>query len=394
MRESIPAGWQRSTFGAVLGRRLETAKGNEELLSVVSHHGVVPQGLTGRRNISSADKSAYLKVYKGDIVYNTMRMWQGVSGRSAYHGIVSPAYTVCALNDGVDGDFMAKVIRHPFYVAQFRRLAQGLTSDVWNLRYSKFATIPFLLPPHREQRRIAEILDAADANIRVVRLKLGKRRMLADAAAHFAMSSLDEYEYSTVSDLFSIESGLTLGPHRETLQLKHPYLRVANVQRNRIELGDISSVGVQPAESSRYALTTGDLLVVEGHADPDEIGRCAQVPDEAAGLLYQNHLFRLRSKSVSPDFGLAYLNSEAARRYWRTNSATSSGLYTINSRLLAQMPFPMVSPERQAAVRELLHSSGEAVAAAAEELGKLRLLRKGLMDDLLTGKVRVGKAWR
>ncbi|WP_282794378.1 hypothetical protein [Streptomyces sp. CC224B] len=87
-----------------------------------------------------------------------------------------------------------------------------------------------------------------------------------------------------------------------------------------------------------------DILLVEGHADPMQIGRCALVRPELAGLLYQNHLFRLRFDGVLPEFALIWLNSRYVRDYWLTHCATSSGLYTINSKLLGRAPF-LVLPE-------------------------------------------------
>jgi restriction endonuclease S subunit len=254
---------------------------------------------------------------------------------------------------------------------------------------SSIAMIPLPCPPIGEQRQIVQILSAVDESIRLAQLELAKWRTVADAAMQDAMSKLTNGEFGSVADLYSIDSGLTLGPYRQSLEHKAAYLRVANVQRASIELKDLATTGVQTAERNRYALSANDLLIVEGHADPNQIGRCAQVPNEAAGLLYQNHLFRLRSPSVDPYFGLAYFNSFAVRCYWRRNSATSSGLYTINSRMLAQMPFPLVSRKRQKVLGRLLRSSDGVIAAASERVGKLRWVKKGLMDDLLTGKVRV-----
>lgn len=45
----------------------------------------------GRHDNSNDDKSKYKKVCIRDIVYNSMRMWQGASGYSPYESIVGPA---------------------------------------------------------------------------------------------------------------------------------------------------------------------------------------------------------------------------------------------------------------------------------------------------------------
>ena len=88
---STISGWHDTTFGDLLTHRCERGHNDDPLLSVTATRGVVPQAEAGRRDISNADKSAYWRVFPGDIAYNSMRMWQGVSGRSEYFGIVSPA---------------------------------------------------------------------------------------------------------------------------------------------------------------------------------------------------------------------------------------------------------------------------------------------------------------
>jgi type I restriction enzyme S subunit len=59
--------------------------------------------------------------------------------------------------------------------------------------------------------------------------------------------------------------------------------------------------------------------------------------------------------------------------------------------MLAQLPMPLVTGEAQDQIVSLVRRSNVALKAAADTLGKLRMVKKGLMDDLLTGKVRVGE---
>ena len=86
-------GWRRVTLGEILRLRSERTHSVDTLLSVTADRGVIRQSESGRRDSSSADKSLYWDVHPGDVVYNTMRMWQGVSGVAGETGIVSPAYT-------------------------------------------------------------------------------------------------------------------------------------------------------------------------------------------------------------------------------------------------------------------------------------------------------------
>jgi type I restriction enzyme S subunit len=92
--ENFP-NWEEKKLGEIFEGRAER-KGNKnlELLSVTLRNGIIKQSEGNKIDNSSSDTSSYKIVYAGDIVYNTMRMWQGASGLSNMTGYVSPAYTV------------------------------------------------------------------------------------------------------------------------------------------------------------------------------------------------------------------------------------------------------------------------------------------------------------
>ena len=86
--------WKKEFLGKLFSERKETNCENLEMLAITGNQGIIPRTQLDLKDNSSDDKSKYLKVCIGDIGYNTMRMWQGVSAYSNYEGIVSPAYTI------------------------------------------------------------------------------------------------------------------------------------------------------------------------------------------------------------------------------------------------------------------------------------------------------------
>lgn len=141
-------------------------------------------------------------------------------------------------------------------------------------------------------------------------------------------------------------------------------------------------------EIADKTLLAGDLILVEGHANPSEIGRCAVVTPLAEGLLFQNHLFRLRPRSIASDIAQIILNSEEAKGYWQRMCATSSGLYTINSSTLRSMPIAIPDNDSQQIISKTIETSNVLISAQLSQLHKLQQLRSGLADDLLSGRVR------
>ena len=87
--------WLKKKLGEVFCERKETNHPELPLLSVTGSRGVIPHSEIDRKDSSAEDKSKYKRIAPGDIGYNTMRMWQGVSALSCLEGIVSPAYTIC-----------------------------------------------------------------------------------------------------------------------------------------------------------------------------------------------------------------------------------------------------------------------------------------------------------
>ncbi len=156
-------------LGDLFTERNETDRVDLPLLSITADRGVILRSAVARRDSSSEDKHRYKRITHGDIGYNTMRMWQGVSGLSELEGIVSPAYTVCTPNDRIDGRFAAYLFKHPPMVNLFFRFSQGLVDDTLNLKFQHFSQIRVSIPPIEHQRRIASTLHVMDEEILALR---------------------------------------------------------------------------------------------------------------------------------------------------------------------------------------------------------------------------------
>ena len=159
--------WEVKRLGEVFLERNERNGSDLELLSVTMSDGVVRAADLERKNSASADLSNYKKVYPNDIVYNSMRMWQGASGVSSWSGIVSPAYTVITPKQNQEPLFWAYYFKLESAIEKFRRYSQGVTSDTWNLKYPAFSSIKLALPSSPdEQLKIANCLASLDDLIR------------------------------------------------------------------------------------------------------------------------------------------------------------------------------------------------------------------------------------
>lgn len=141
----LPEGWKACKLDDCFKERKETAP-DLPLLAITSDRGVIPRDEVERKDTSNADKSKYKRIALGDIGYNTMRMWQGVSAVSTLEGIVSPAYTICTPKKGHSPSFFGYLFKYPPMIHLFHRFSQGLVSDTLNRRPNKSAS-PQSFPP-------------------------------------------------------------------------------------------------------------------------------------------------------------------------------------------------------------------------------------------------------
>lgn len=183
--------WKQAKLGKLFTERSETNCENLELLAITGAQGVIPRSQLDLKNNSSEDKSKYLHICVGDIGYNTMRMWQGVSAYSNYEGIVSPAYTILNPNRSINAKYFAYLFKMPEVVFLFYRFSQGLVDDTRNLKYENFKKISVAYPERvEEQNAIVAILEKADQGIDLLRQNIEQEKQKKKALMQLLLTGI------------------------------------------------------------------------------------------------------------------------------------------------------------------------------------------------------------
>ena len=406
----IPQDWECVPLGTIFAERAESGFNDLPLLAITGDRGVVPRDSLNRRDSSKEDKSAYLRVLPDDIAYNTMRMWQGVSGLSEHEGIVSPAYTVCRPLKGLVPAFAPHLLKHPANVRLFHRHSQGLVDDTLNLKFHHFEKIYVALPPTEEQRLIAAVLHDLDKTLRqsgvvVERLRELKQLLVSRVIERGTSKNpklgpsigITRWRFpaawpvKALRDVADISSGVTLGRQLEgpeTVEL--PYLRVANVQDGHLDLEDVKTVRIRRSEISRFVLQAGDVLMNEG-GDFDKLGRGAVWRGEIQRCLHQNHVFRVRANNsqLLPEFLALVCESAYGKHFFCSNAKQTTNLASINSSQLKEFRIPLPSVDEQRQIVEHIDHWSSAIAAEEQKLASLERVKTELARRLLTGELRV-----
>ena len=97
----------------------------------------------------------------------------------------------------------------------------------------------------------------------------------------------------TLGDVAAVSYGIQKCPANRPGQHPRPYLRVANVQRDELDLREIKYIDVPDTEMAGLRLEPGDLLVCEGNS-ADLVGRPAMWRGEIPDCVHQNHILKVR----------------------------------------------------------------------------------------------------
>lgn len=320
-------------MGDVFDERSERASGNEELLSVTISNGVIRQIDSEKRNIASEDKSNYKVVKKGDVPYNSMRMWQGAVGTSDYDGIVSPAYTVLIPKNNCNGKFFMELFKKQPTLEIFKRWSQGLTSDTWNLKYPVLSTIPFMVPSVKEQEKIAEYFKSLDNLITLHQRKLfeAKNNPKNGSKNFFRKIYQKLYKFDFNFKTYDWEqrkfTSVFEGLQNNTLsraELNYENGTVKNVHygdvlikfgdyidASKTELPYISD-NAKVEKFKNSFLQDGDIIIADT-AEDGTVGKCTEIQgSEGVQLLSGLHTIACRPKEkYGPMFLGYYINSSA-----------------------------------------------------------------------------------
>lgn len=273
---------------------------------------------------------------------------------------------------------------------ELHRLAQGSTFDA--IGSKELRELRLFAPEQRlEQRKIAEILDTLDDQIRAAEQIIAKLNLVKQGIVGDLLLTNNPEIRRPLRDLSTIMGGVTLGSEASGPgTVRRPYLRVANVQDGRLNLRELKFVRIRQSDLPRYSLADGDVLMNEG-GDADKLGRGTVWESQVAGCLHQNHVFRVRvNRDVLEPWYLAHVSASTyGKRYFLGASKQTTNLATINSTQIGQFPVPLVSLSEQRRIISIIASNDYLISGHQQALEKLKTLKDGLMADLLTARVRV-----
>ena len=166
----------------------------------------------------------------------------------------------------------------------------------------------------------------------------------AHLRAVFESEEAKAWPQNRLEDISEISGGVTLGRDFRGRPTRNvPYLRVASVKDGHLDLSNVKTTPATDEEVAGLVLRRGDILLTEG-GDPDKLGRGTFWDDEIPECIHQNHIFRLRFdiSNFEPAFIAHQFSSSYGKSYFLARAKQTTGIATINRRVLGV--FPLLSP--------------------------------------------------
>lgn len=332
-----------------------------------------------------------LRFRKGDIIFGKRRAYQRKLAVAGCNGICSAhAMVVRAKPKVVLPGFLPFLMQSDLFMDRAVEISVGSLSPTINWKTLKVQEFP--LPPLSEQRRIAEILwaadDAAERWISVWdRLQETMNGITRAAFQPRVADTRRGWRCCKLREAAFVQTGLALGRRNlpgETREL--PYLRVANVQAGHLDLAEMKTVEVPVDEVERYRVQEGDVLLTEG-GDFDKLGRGTVWRNEIPDCLHQNHVFCVRANRdlLVPEFLSYQTSSHYGRSYFLRCAKKTSNLASVNSTQVKSFPLLLPGLDEQRRFVDSIRPIEEQMDAVQEHLARLLTVKKAVLETLSAG---------
>ena len=366
--------YKQCRIGDIYAERSQRGASDMELLSVTMNDGVMPRSEIEGKDNSSEDKSNYKVVLTGDMVYNSMRMWQGANGISPCDGIVSPAYTVLMPKIPISNGYFAAFFKSPNLINEFRKNSQGMTSDTWNLKYPQIETIKVCIPALSEQNRVADMLRTLERRIAkqaqlVDNLKKYKRGVLSVASGKYGSIcswQTTPYPFAELASRRSEKYDPRSGEQIPCVELEH-----IEQETGRI----IGSIPSTQQNSIKGVCKSGDTLF--GKLRP-YLRKYAFVKKD---MVCSSEIWSLvPSETIIPEYLFYLVQTDEFIKIANISSGTKMPRAEWSN--IEKSVFSVPNKEVQAQIVQTLRGLDSRMLDAIDMLGELQLMKEGLLQQL------------
>lgn len=354
-------------------------------LSVTMRNGLVRRDSLDRKMDSKLAPEQHLRAEPGDLAYNMMRMWQGALGIAEERANVSPAYVVMEPNETMDSRFAFHWLKSDRMLHYLWAYSHGLTNDRLRLYPDDFSTIPVGAPSLSEQLQIAAVLDTWDAAIATAESIIAVRgeyqlKVIRKLSTQWSRRSLDGFG--------EFVGGGTPSKANPSFWTNGTVSWVSSKDMGNWQIFDTENSITEEAvrSSSTRIVPQGSVLFVTRsgilrHTVPIGVAMTALAINQDIKAIEQNGTFDGQL--------LTCILRVEGERLRRESVKTGTTVESIDLDTLKQFQVPYPASSQEHVVTALLGTLAEEIDRLTAYATLLRRQKRGLMQKLLTGEVRV-----
>jgi len=406
----IPSDWQIKKLKDILiegrlGGNYENAEANNGI-------PVIKMGNLDRGNIK-IDKVLFLPenenynnedvLVKGDLLFNTRNTLELVGKVAIWNNELPFAvYNSNLMRMKFDGlfvestSFMNRAFNSYYGLRQLRAIATGTTS-VAAIYGRDLESIKFLLPPLPEQTVIAQLLSTWDNAITktqaLIAQKEQRKKWLMQnlLTGKMRLKGFDgEWKEHIFGDLGDTYNGLT-GKTKNDFGKGFPFITYMNIFSNsRINIEQVAYVDIGENENQNVS-KYGDIYFTVSSETPNEVGMASVLLDEVENLYLNSFCFGFRLfnfETLHPVFAQFLFRNDRFRAAMCL-LAQGSTRFNISKSGVKQILLTLPSVKEQTAIAQVLQAADKETQLLKTKCDKLKEQKKGLMQQLLSGKKRL-----
>jgi len=386
--KSLPRGWRVlrfDRFAESVTERVDPAEANTERYVGLEH--LDPESLTIRRWGSPTDVIGQkLRFRAGDVIYGRRRAYQRKLAMPDFDGICSAHAMVLRAREGVMLQrFLPFFMQSETFHQRALQISVGSLSPTINWR--TLAAQEFTIPPLDEQRRIADILWAADAEKCALQDAVGKLDQLASA---LGVEVFDKRPARQISLGDLAKRGLLkfqTGPFGTVLKASSyveegvPVVNPVNMINGKIVTTDGPFLDDDECKRlERYRVTTSDIIL----GRKGDVGRAIYITPEYDGYIIGSDIIRIRLTGglLESRYLYCFLRSFPAR-FWLARNSPGTTMPGINERILSRLKTPIPSLPEQGQVIQAFDALDEASDRLQAKVQSNANLMHSLVNRLL-----------
>jgi type I restriction enzyme S subunit len=385
----------------------------------------LPSGGSSLLGVSEANESISTNnvFLAGDVLFGKLRPRLRKSVRATFDGYCSTDILVLRPSGTVVPRFAAFVLQSDVVFAEAIRTEEG--TKMPRCSWGMLRKLRVFCPELSEQELIAEILSTVDEAIEQTEALIAKTQKIKAGLMHdlftrgitpdgqlrppreeapqlymespfgwiprgWRCQALDELLANTACPMRSGPFGSALLKD-ELVEDGIPMLGIDNILAELFVSVFRRFVSHNKfIELHRYAVFPRDVIItIMG-----TVGRCAVVPGDIGDALSSKHLWTmtLDQKQVIPELVCWQLNAAPWVLSWFTRESQGAVMDAIQASTLKTLKLPVPPTSEQQQIYDRYHTCNNSLSPELSNLEKLKRLKSGLMQDLLTGRVRVPEA--